>query len=653
MRQNDVWVYDIETYPNIFTFVFRLVGEERELKIFEISKRKNELPELVQFLRRKGLKLIGYNNVAFDYPILHFILRNPNTNLYALFNYVQNKIIGSDFPIIPKWDIVIPQVDLYKINHYDNMARATSLKWLEFSLRWGKLQDLPFKPGTVIPEDQFDYLIEYNINDVDFTYRFLSECMNAIMFRQEMNKVLDTDVMNYSDVKIGEYLNRTTYERISEIPYKYFKKSRTHRSTIHIKDLVPDYISFKTKYMQDFLDEIISKSFHVDEKFERHIKFGGISMKVAKGGLHSEDTPKIFKCKPGWTLKEKDVGSMYPASMINGKMYPEHLGEAWYEGIKSLYEERAYKLKPEMKKLDKKSAAYRFLDSKQNAYKLAMNGGGYGKTGSEFSWQFDPLIMLKVTFKGQLSLLMLMEEYAELGVELISANTDGIVIHYPDELEDEVNRIHKEWEDLTLYILEDTSYAQIIFRDVNNYIAEIIDEKTKARIKMKFKGCFEFDPELHKNNSQRIVPIAIMEYLINGVPIVDTITNPGYEFVNSRGKKEKTTIYDYCKGVKKMKQTYGYVFISPTNRIDIPDKVVRFYISNSGIKMYKLYDEDGDRMSTICKGYCVEPFMDFHEREDYNIDYNYYINECNKIIEPVERGTRKIGYEEPEQLNLF
>lgn len=650
---NKVYVYDLETYPNIFTFVFRLVGKKRELKIFEISSRKNDILGLISFLKQRNLRLIGYNNVYFDYPILHYILKNPDATLEEMFDYVQNDIIGSEFPAIPEWEIMIPQIDLYKINHYDNAARSCSLKWLEFSLRWEKLQDLPFKPGTIIPEDKFDYLIEYNINDVDFTYRFLDECMDAIMFRQEMSKVLDKNVMNYSDVKIGELLNRQTYERLSGIPYKYFKKQRTYRSMIKVSDLVPDYVKYKTPYMQKFLDEICGKSFHIDDKFERHLSFGGINMKFAKGGLHSEDTPKVFKCKEGWTLKEKDVGSMYPASIINGKFYPKHLGEAWYEGIKSLYEERAYVLKPAMKKLDKKSDEFRFLNSKQNAYKLAMNGGGYGKTGSEYSWQYDPFIMLKVTFKGQLSLMMLMEEYSIIGVELISANTDGIVIHYPDEMEDEVNRIHKEWETTTLYILEDTSYAQIIFRDVNNYVAEIIDEQTKKRVKMKYKGCFEFDQELHKNNSQRIVQIALMEYFINEVPVKDVITNPGWKFENTNGKTEYTNIYDYCRGVKKMRTTYGYAFISPDKREDIPDKVCRYYISNSNTKLYKIYDETEDRVAAINKGYNVTPFMDHREEEDYDINYQYYINECNKIIEPIERGTRKIGYEEPEQLNLF
>ena len=281
-----------------------------------------------------------------------------------------------------------------------------------------------------------------------------------------------------------------------------------------------------------------------------------------------------------------------------------------------------------------------------------MNGGGYGKTGDQFNWQYDPKVTMQVTLRGQLSLIMLIEKYHLLGCEVISANTDGIVIHYSKELDSEVERIHKEWEVMTDSILEDTFYSQIVFRDVNNYIAAITDENGNP-IKNKFKGCFELDQDYHKNNSQRIVAIALMEYFINEVPVKDVICNPGYKFVNSKGKDEVTSIYDYCKGVKKVKGQHGYAFVKPNQREVIEDKVIRFYISTDGSKMYKLYDPEFNRMESVAKGFLATPFMDYQERDDYNIDYNYYINECNKIIEPIERGTRTLGSVKPEQLTLF
>lgn len=633
------WVYDIETYPNIFTFVFRKVGSKREIKIFEISSRKDERLELIAFLRQEGLVLIGFNNVNFDYPVIHYFLLNPNCTLKQWHNHVQEKIIKAEFSRVWEKDVIIPQIDLYLIWHYDNRARATSLKWLEFSLNWYKVQDLPLNPKEPVPVDKIEDLIKYNINDVDFTYEFFGKSLDAIQFRISMSEVLQKDVMNYSDVKIGEYLNRITYEKLTGIKYKNFKDLRTYRDIIPISDLIPDFIKFKTKHFQDFLEEIKSESITTGKgDWYKLLTLGDMRIKFAKGGLHSEDEPGIIKCKDGYYLKEKDVGSMYPKAIISGNYYPEHLGPSWAKGIEQLYEERLNELKPLMKKLPYKSPEYNFIDSKQNAYKLAMNGGGYGKTGSSYSWQYDPLVMYKVTFKGQLSLLMLLEEYYLLGgVELLSANTDGIVIHYPKELDDKVQEIHDKWEQVTQSILEDTFYKKIISRDVNNYIAEIIDGDSGKTIKFKYKGCFEIDPDYHKNKSQRIVAIALKEYFINNVPIYKTIKN-------------HKNIYDFCIGKKATGKTY-YMTVDGYGVYEYNDKVIRYYIKRDGRLLFKQLDEE--RRSAVNKGFKVKMFMEYFDSDDYEIDYMYYINECRKIINPIEISARDVASKKNKQLDIF
>ena len=647
----NVWVYDIETYPNVFTFVFQNVKTD-EVKGFEYSERKCQIPELCEFLSTSGLKLVGYNNVYFDYPVLHYILTHDAPTLSELFTYVENTVLKSQFPAVAPWDCIIPQLDLYKVNHYDNKNRRTSLKWLEFTLRWHKMQDLPFAPGTNIPLDKLDELIKYNINDVEFTKFFLSKCMDAILFRQQMSKFLGHDVLNYSDVKIGEYINRKAYEKATGLQYKDFKHLRSNRDIIYIKDLIPDFVSFETQGCKAFLEDIRTKSFSLyDDEFHRHVTIGELSMKFAKGGLHTEDEARIVQCNPGWFLQEKDVGSMYPKAIIAGKFYPEHLGEAWYHGIKSLYDERVDQLKPQLKQLKYKSKEYNFIDSKQNAYKLAMNGGGYGKTGEKYSWQYDPLVMYRVTFRGQLSLMMLLEKYHLAGIELISGNTDGIVIHYPKEKRSLVEEIHRDWEKMTDSILEDTFYNKIIFRDVNNYIAEIIDPDTSKRLKVKYKGCFEFDQDYHKNNSQRIVAIALSEYFINNVPVENVIKNPPYSFINTSKEKEQTSIYDYCIGVKKMESTDGYAFVSPSETLLYDDKVIRFYVAKKGYTLIKVYDRTSGRYQHIVKGWKTQPLMNFDPEEVYYVNFDYYIKECRKIIDPIEKGSvDKPNY---EQLKLF
>jgi len=73
-----MYVYDIECYQNLFLVVFYNV-ETKEYNIFEISKRKDQRKDLAKFLAsNKGCTLIGFNNVLYDYVMLHyFILQQP------------------------------------------------------------------------------------------------------------------------------------------------------------------------------------------------------------------------------------------------------------------------------------------------------------------------------------------------------------------------------------------------------------------------------------------------------------------------------------------------------------------------------------------------------------------------------------------------
>lgn len=647
MKKNEcsVQIYDIETFKDIFCIVFKHV-KTKEYNVFEISSRKNDWELLKEFLSN-NMTTVGFNNVNFDYPVLHKMLEFRDKLTSLIIHGFAQEVISSERSQIYKPKIT--QLDLFLIHHYNNSARMTSLKWLEFSLRWKKVQDLPFKHNARIEEEHFDDIIKYCKNDVDFTHEIFKQSKNKIKFRINMSNKLDHDVLNYSDVKIGEFINRVTYEKLSGRSFNDFKDLKTERDMIPIIDLIPDFVEFKTKPFQDFLEDIKKDQINANTKndWDRHISIDNMEIKFAKGGLHSNDKSGITSCKPGYYLKEKDVGSMYPKAIIAGNYYPEHLGEAWNNGIELLYNTRVNELKPKLKLLDKKSKEYQIVNDEQEGLKLAMNGGGYGKTGSDFSWQKDKLVMFKVTFRGQLSLLMLLEEYYLLGgVDLLSANTDGIVIHYPKELDDKVQEIHDKWELMTDSILEDTFYKQIINRDVNNYIAEIIDGKTEKTLYFKFKGCFVIDDEWHKNNSERIVPIALKRYFVDGIDIIDTISN--HLSNEDYGDIKNYGIYDFCIG-RKAKGSH-YWITTRDEPIKLTDKVIRYYIGNGSSKIFK--ESTGGKsegiLSAMNKGFNSSLFMDYEERDDYQINYSYYINKCNKIIKEIEKPKFNI-----EQLKLF
>lgn len=120
----NIWIYDIETYPNCFQIVFYNI-KTFKWKVFEISDRLNEEEKLKEFLK-SGISLIGFNNINFDYPLLHHTLLKNKTNTAQEIFEVAETIINSKYSAI--WDnqVKIPQLDLYKIWHYDNKNKATS-----------------------------------------------------------------------------------------------------------------------------------------------------------------------------------------------------------------------------------------------------------------------------------------------------------------------------------------------------------------------------------------------------------------------------------------------------------------------------------------------------------------------------------------------
>lgn len=168
---------------------------------------------------------------------------------------------------------------------------------------------------------------------------------------------------------------------------------------------------------------------------------------------------------------------------------------------------------------------------------------------------------------------------------------------------------------------EANNYKRMVIQDVNNYIGEYESGDCKH------KGLFEFDTELHKDPSMRIVPYALHQYFIKGIPIKETILN-------------HQDIYDFCLRLKVnsgWKAIYKYI-----NEGKLTDKMLskntRYYISNNGGALYKRNVED-NRVTGVNVGFVTTLFNDFYklnEMKEYNINYEFYIKECRKIIDSIE-----------------
>ena len=255
------------------------------------------------------------------------------------------------------------------------------------------------------------------------------------------------------------------------------------------------------------------------------------------------------------------------------------------------------------------------------------------------NWIFDRQLTMFTTITGELSLLMLIEQYELNGINIISANTDGVTIMVDKTKVEKMHEINKWWMEITSYELERTDYQKIIFSTVNDYLAI----KTDGEIKK--KGDFLTDFELHKNKSARVVPMALEQYFVHDIPVADTITN-------------HNNIYDFALRQKASKD-FHYEGHTKDNKT-IYNKLIRYYVSNTGEKLLKVKNpecitnaadvsqvEAGEWVMTVCN--YLEPS---HPLD--NINHAYYIERAVRIVHKIQlEGKKRKIIVNPNQMTLF
>jgi len=627
-------VYDIETLFNCFTYTGFDCTTKRYYQ-FVIHEDLNQIDEFYNHLKRGGFVQIGYNNEAFDYPVIHYILRNyqklsemtPDMVTNRIYNEAQRVINSEEYNNIADKNKIIPQFDLYLIWHYNNKARATSLKDLQFAMNMLNIEDMPIPHNSKVNKDDIQLILDYNKNDVEATYKFLLTTLGKVDFplykgkdkialRGKLQNKFNINCKNYSDVKLGEQLMLQLYSRATEQNSWDVKQLRSKRPIIYLRDCVPSWCNILSREFNTFLDSINQTSIDpISDKFSCSSIFHGIKFDFGLGGVHGCIKPGVYKAEGKNIILDLDVASLYPSIAKSLNLYPEHLGIEFIQLYSKFIDER----------LQEKSKPKSEQDSVLiEGYKLILNGS-YGKSNEQTSFLYDPLYTFKTTIAGQLFIAMWAERMVNLVPELefIQINTDGITIRLPEDKLPLIREVNQQLTKETTLEIEEAFYNQMIIRDVNNYIGEYVGS-TKEKEYVKYKGCFEVDKEYHKDSSMRVVPLALKEYFLYGVPIEETIRN-------------HKNIYDFClrlklNSISKGIQSYlCYKDNPPVIKEVNLTRTTRYYISNKG-GILTVYYNKSNRPNKVNKGFNTTLFNKFVESDNYDINYKFYEIEARKIL---------------------
>lgn len=585
------YIIDCEVYKNYF-LMSAMDMESKEVKHFELSEYHK--------LDRKGLKAlfddnltISFNGENFDLPIVVQALRAKTP---APVKALSDAIIKSNLPAwrtARDFDIQVPT----SWNHIDLIEVCpgkSSLKIYGARLHQEKLEDLPVEPDAILTRDQMEKIKSYCINDLETTLSLARALEKQIGLRSDMSRQYQVDLRSKSDAQIAETVILSELERMTG---KKYRRPDGVEEVFRYRD--PKILSFKTEVLKNTFAKVLEIDFTLGgngsvvmpDWLRQPIELFGVPYQMGIGGLHSMESAQYIKAGDDELLLELDVASYYPNIIMQQRMAPVAIGKPFLDVYQSILERRMV-----AKRNGNKAAS--------DTLKIAVNGS-FGKLGSKYSVFYAPDLLIQVTVTGQLALLMLIERMRLANINVVSANTDGIVLHCKKSQKAELDRIAWDWMLETSYMLEETQYRCIASRNVNNYLA------VTASGNIKGKGCFA-NAGLSKNPDFQIVFDAVKEHVANGTEIEEFVKGCTdiRKFVSVRRVQGGAVWRDQDLG-RAVRFYYS---------VDVPETESIKYKTNS---------------NTVPKSSGAKPLMNLPGTFPDDVNYKPYVDEAYKLLTEV------------------
>ena len=624
-------VFDIEVLKNVFTCTCKNT-DTKQITVFEISPRRVDVQELVTFFY-EDYYFVGYNNIHYDNPILNYIImlyrehyfdrystRELTESVFRISQLVIDK--NSDFDLWKEYKYARNFLSIDLLTMLYSKALRVSLKEMQVTMQYKNVEEFVVDWHQDLPEKDIDRLISYNINDVESTEELLYRCKDLLELRIETEKDFGLPCLSLDRVNLGDRLLQLKVMEKTGLNKKQLENMKSPADYVDLEKVIFPWIKFESPILQKKLTDMKNQH-NVSPGRKGYINtfiFGEMKVTIGVGGIHGDNGTCIIKPNEDELLLDSDVNSLYPSLMRMYHLYPPKLKDVLGQIFPQIIDDRL-----EFKRTGQKN--------KNETYKYMLNGVS-GKMQDETSWLFSPFTVMQVRINGQLLLLMLAERLLKLGCKLYQINTDGILYKLKKSKYEELQQVLKEWEKLTMLTLETEEFTQFYQLAINDYFG------VEPNNKIKKKGFFLTDIELGKGLTPKIIPEAIINYFVHNIPVEDTIKS----------------CKDICKFLQAEKT--GKQWTVEYNE-QIQQRINRFYVSNSGYYLWKWKLDDAGKKSyqIMLKDHGVRLHNKFYSDEDlqwkysqgetfqsiYDIDYQYYINQCIKVIEKLK----------PKQLNLF
>jgi len=518
---SEVIVFDSEILPSHYLLLARRLSD-RKLRAFW-GDDEAHMAQLGGLIANPNLLWVGFNSLKFDMPLAIAAAGGATVRelKHMADDIIQNK--KPEWMVYRDYGIEKPQhlrqIDLIEVAP----GVMVSLKLYDARMGSPNIIDMPFEHDEWITDEQArDVLAPYCENDIAATERLYLKLKGQLDLREKMSERYKIDVRSKSDAQMAETI---IAKELGLLRAGAPDMPRT------VRYFAPPFIQPRGMVLRDILARVQRHTFEVLQSNgavqlpafleNEPVLMGNGVFQMGVGGLHSKHDKSVhYKADHDFIIRDADVAAFYPNILLNANYIPRGLGVAFIELYRSFVVDRldakgaAKKLKEFGKKFELTPEQQKQLDDclVLDAGGKIMINGTFGKLGSCFSKIYAPDLMLGITLTGQFYLLTLIEYLVEIGVTIISANTDGVTFGGSPALVEEATKFIEVYGWLSNFEFEFVDYRSISLKDCNNYIAIKTDGNIKA------KGLYA-ESGLQKNPTNEVCGMAAAAYLRDGTPV--------------------------------------------------------------------------------------------------------------------------------------
>lgn len=482
-------VYDVEVFCEDWLVIFK------DIETGKYTCVHNDNEELKECISEDCI-YIGFNSKHYDQFIIKAICCGFTPQEVK---QVNDFIIGGG----QGWECPMLRDFFFRFNNVDikdDMQMGLSLKAIEGHLGLSVEEStVPFDIDRPLTEEELKETAKYCIHDVDTTEKLVELRKDYLKNKIHIGKLAGLDevkAMGMTNAKLTAALLKAEQ-----------KPHDDERKYVYPPNLKREYIP---QEVFDFFDRMYDPEISDKELFsdKQTFSIGDCPGVVGYGGIHAAIPNYFFVETEDRVIRNKDVASYYPHLMTLCGYTSRNIPSA------KVFED-VLETRMKAKASGDKATA--------NALKLVVNTT-YGALLNKYNDLFDPLMGRSVCITGQLFLMELAQHlYADIpDLKIVQLNTDGIMVECDRKYLPKLDEICDEWQSRTGFELEEDAVVRIAQKDVNNYVE--VQEGGKAKSKggylvrgISTVGAFNI------NNNACIVAAAVKEYLVNGVPVEDTI----------------------------------------------------------------------------------------------------------------------------------